>query len=120
MKKYTLLIVEDDEKTRKWEQVYFDRSEFSADFAANANEALEKLRAKHYDYAAVDVMLPVVSGLDLSAIINEEYPQTKVILCTAIIEFTAYKDYKGTIGLIEKPLYPFKISDIINPLPMTG
>lgn len=113
MKKSTLLIVEDDEKTRKYEKVYFSRSQYDTDFASNADEAKAKMLSHKYDIAAVDIMLPVTSGLDLADWISANFPEVKVVLCSAIAEFEIYKKYGRTLGLIQKPLYPFKIDDIL-------
>jgi len=114
MKSCTLLIVEDDLSTRKWEEVYFNESDFTFAFASTAKEALEKLEKKNYDYVITDVMLPITTGLDLAHLVAEGHPQTKVILCSAISEFDAYKNYPDTIGYIEKPIYPYKVLELIE------
>lgn len=114
MKSCTLLIVEDDTITRKWEDAYFAQSDFKYDFAENAKETIEKLDKKDFDYVVTDVMLPVTTGLDLAHMIAENYPQTKTILCSAIGEFDIYKNYPDTIGFIEKPLYPYKVAELIE------
>ncbi len=64
---YRVLIVEDDRtnrlfyrKLRVWQQEGF----LIAGEAGNGREALELLHAEHFDVFLVDVMMPVMNGLD--------------------------------------------------------
>ena len=54
--------------------------------AANASEALDTLRARRYDLAVVDVVMPGRDGLWLATEMQRDYPDTAVIISTAYTE----------------------------------
>ncbi len=51
--------------------------------AANADEALAKLRVHHYDLAVIDVMMPGHDGLWLASQVQRDHPNTAVVIATA-------------------------------------
>ncbi|MBN1699311.1 MAG: response regulator transcription factor [Spirochaetales bacterium] len=50
------------------------------DEAGNTHEALSKLDAGTYNYAIIDISLNGVSGLELTKIVKERYPQLSVLV----------------------------------------
>ena len=79
----------------------------------DGNEAI-KLYAKHKpNYIFLDVMMPVMNGIEALRQIKEKDPQAKVIMVTA-------DNSTNTIRELEKLeataiiIKPFKIEDIIN------
>ncbi|MDY6916520.1 MAG: response regulator transcription factor [Chloroflexota bacterium] len=63
--------------------------------AANGKEALEKVRELHPDVVLMDLMMPVMSGLDATRRIRRDYPETRVLA------LTQYDDSDYVIPVIE-------------------
>ena len=64
--------------------------------AANADEALDTLRARRYDLAVVDVVMPGRDGLWLATEMQRDYPDTAVIISTAYTELIGTASFSPT------------------------
>ncbi|MCB1255682.1 MAG: response regulator transcription factor [Microthrixaceae bacterium] len=62
-----ILVVEDEESFVDALTVGLEREGFSVDIARNGAEALDKFKANTPDLVLLDMMLPVISGLDVCA-----------------------------------------------------
>ena len=69
-----ILIVEDDEKTRKYTDIFWQRDGYNPDWAVSVADAKEKIKLKPYDYVISDVNMPIESGSDLARYLRKEYP----------------------------------------------
>ena len=109
-----VLIVEDDDLTRKYINVFWQREGYNPDWASNVTEAKSKIQNKRYDYVISDVNMPMESGSDLAKFVREKYPEILVYLTSAVPEIQTCADiYENNCcdGFIEKPLYPFKFEE---------
>lgn len=87
---YKLLIADDDYAIRNGLCTYFPWNELGFDVvfqAENGREALDYILKNPVDIILCDIMMPVLSGLDLS----DELVQRKIKL--KIIFFSAYRDF---------------------------
>ena len=78
-----LLVVDDDAAIRKLLQRIALRAGFEVDTAADGLQALEMMRAKQYDIAIIDLMMPRLSGYDLVQKISEMDPRPCLIVASA-------------------------------------
>jgi len=78
---------------------------------ATAEEAIDEIRAQHYDLCFLDSTLPGMTGLDAMKIIKELSPNTKVAIMTGALLDEAMKEQVEDFAytFIEKP---FSLSDI--------
>ena len=78
---------------------------------ATAEEAIDEIRAQHYDLCFLDIILPGMTGLDAMKIICERSPNTKVAIMTGTLLDEAMKEQVEDFAytFIEKP---FSLSDI--------
>jgi two-component system phosphate regulon response regulator OmpR len=109
-----ILIVEDDSKTRKYTQVFFEREGYKPDWAVSVADAKQKIKLNKYDYIISDVNMPIESGSDLARYLRNSYPEIMVYLTSAVPEIQTNADiYEKNCcdGFIEKPLYPFKFEE---------
>jgi two-component system, OmpR family, response regulator len=77
-----LLLIDDDELLAAPLAAYFARFDFALDSATRPSAGLAKLRAKAYDAAILDVMLPEMDGFELCRTIRKE-SDLPIIMLTA-------------------------------------
>ncbi len=78
----TILVVDDEERIRRLIRMYLERDEFIVEEAENGEIALEKALKKDYDVILLDVMMPVMDGIEMCEALREE-KNTPVIMLTA-------------------------------------
>jgi DNA-binding NtrC family response regulator len=88
-KEISVLIVEDDDESRKMMctllETVFDLG-LVASSASSAEEAMKKMEACRFHLVIADINLPGVSGLELCELIQQTYPITPVIIVSAMSE----------------------------------
>ena len=67
-----ILVVDDSESVRKMMEMRLVKKGFAVDFALTGEEALTKAREQVYDLIFLDVMLPGISGYDVSRHLKKE------------------------------------------------
>jgi putative nucleotidyltransferase with HDIG domain len=81
-----ILIVDDEPMIRRLLHVKLSTQGFHCEEAGNAIEALEKMRAYAADLIMLDMKMPGMSGMDLLSELKASYPNTAVIMATAVAE----------------------------------
>ena len=61
---YKVLVCDDEKKIRETFYDYLSAKGFDVTLAENGKEAVEKVRNDYYDIVVLDVMMPVMNGLD--------------------------------------------------------
>ena len=113
MKKFKLLLVDNDKNERTIKQHQFDSVGICIDTAESVSVAKHMIMLHDYDYIISDIMMPIDTGLDLAEYIAERYPDLPVIFATAYPEFE--KDCgKNVIGVVMKPYTPNDFFDMIQ------
>lgn len=101
-----LLIVDDDEALRRWEERVVRDNGYSCDGARDADEARARLRSDSYRLALLDVNMPGDSGIDLLSQIRREHPEVAVVMVTGAdsteLAMTAIE--LGAYGYLVKPV----------------
>lgn len=106
-----LLIVDDDEVTRKLLQEVFSDGAFEIALEASAESALKRLSKEKFALVLSDIRMLELSGLELLTKIKEVSPKTVVIL------MTAFGSMEGAIEAIQRGAFdyiskPFKIVEL--------
>ena len=85
----TILLVDDDSNERDGVHFLIKREEFPLTVleAPNGKRALDIIRTRNVDILFTDVKMPYMDGLELSAVIHEEFPEIKIIIFSAYSEF---------------------------------
>ena len=78
-------------------------------------EALEILDRQHFDMIMLDIMMPVMSGLETLKLIREK-TQIPVVLMTGDRDFTGITEFSklGCDDYITKPLRPLIVKEVIH------
>lgn len=85
-KKEKILVVDDEMGIRRLLTQKLVRAGYACDDAENAERAMEKMRTDPAELIILDVMMPGTSGIELLAEIKAKYPDTSVIMATAVTE----------------------------------
>ena len=78
--KYSILVVDDDERLRDLLQRYLFDNGFIVDIANDAKMAREKLADQVYDLMILDVMMPGEDGLSLTTSLRKDFSNNVPIL----------------------------------------
>src|ERR671936_786373 len=78
-----VLVVDDDRKTVDLVRLYLERAGYSVRVAYDGREALDLARARRPDLVVLDLMLPLLDGLDVCHVLLEEVGRVPVIMLTA-------------------------------------
>ncbi len=82
MDDYKILFVDDEEELVS---AIVERLEFrgmEAEYAVNGIDALKKMAEKSFDVVVLDLKLPGMSGTEVLARINQDYPRIPVLMIT--------------------------------------
>lgn len=108
-----ILIVEDNNDTRNLISDVLKIHGFYVDSALNGEQAVTMVSNKQYDVIFMDLMLPIMDGIEASKIILNSNPSQKIIVISACLSRENVKVLKslGINTIIPKP---FKISEILR------
>ena len=80
---YKLIIVDDEEEVRRGIINNIDWAKYDFEVineAENGQEALDLIDEVIPDVLITDICMPLMDGLDLTALINENYPQLNITI----------------------------------------
>lgn len=113
MRKYTILIVDDEENVARLLSKVFAKEGFVTYTAADANAALALIERHHVDILLTDIKMPEISGIELLKKVKKIDSSIKVVLMTAFATLdTAIEALKmGARDYITKP---FNLEDVLD------
>ena len=113
--KANLLIVDDELIVRDSLDKWFREESYDVTVAENAQEALSKMAAKHFDLALVDIKMPGTDGVELQRRMREVDPEMLVIIMTgyASVETAVSALKNGAYDYVSKPFDPDDIAHTV-------
>ncbi len=111
-----ILIVDDEKGIREGCRRILSAEGYLVDTAENGKAGLEQVRTKPYDLLLVDLMMPVMGGLDMMAQVKEYDPEIIMIVITgfATIETAVDAMKHGAYDYVPKPFTPDQLLAVIN------
>lgn len=112
MEGITLLLVEDNVLNQKLIFLTLSKYGFNIDVANNGQEALDKLDSKTYDIILMDLMMPVMDGLEATRNIRkreQENGNKNIIIGLTANTYDADRDKCLNEGMDEYMPKPFDI-----------
>ena len=79
----SILVVDDDEGIRENLAELLSMEDYRTFTAADAEEALDRLRSNHVDLLLTDFQMPGANGMELIETARKERPELRAILITA-------------------------------------
>jgi len=111
-KKAKILIVDDDESSRRSLSLILGKSGYDAEAVVTGREALKKSKEGFFNVALIDIKLPDMEGVELLAPFKEMHPGMAVIMITgyASVETAVQALNEGASAYILKP---FDIDEVL-------
>jgi CheY-like chemotaxis protein len=107
LKKFRVLVIEDDETTALLISMLFTNAEINGDIAKTGHDALQMMEKELYDLVFTDIQMPEMSGIELLKLIRSH--QTGRVRSIPVIALTANILAKNSLlnqgfdGFLSKP-----------------
>jgi len=86
--------------------------------AANGEEALELARFHKPELIVTDAFMPRLDGREVSRIVRQEMPETKIVLITSVYKDSRYRSEAirdfGVDEYLTKPINPAQLRQIVS------
>ena len=104
--KSKILVVDDEKIARESLELTLTREGYTVVTAGSGAEAIEKLKAEHYDVVITDLIMGDIDGYAVMKEIKSNAPNTKIIMITgyATVDSAVEALRMGAFHYIEKPL----------------
>jgi len=111
--KESILIVDDEKTVRRSLNRCLTVNGFDCNEAGNAEEALGSLQKSPADLVILDIMMPGTSGSDLLPQLKEAFPDTAVVMATAVVDPDTIVNCmkNGALDYITKP---FDVKQLVS------
>src|SRR3989304_8925606 len=109
--KSKILVVDDEPGMRTFLEIILRKEGYSVETASDGTKAPVKINNNVFDLAILDMLMPVMNGIEVLKRIIEKSPETTVIIITAFASHeTAIEAMK--LGAYDYITKPFKIDEI--------
>jgi FixJ family two-component response regulator/anti-sigma regulatory factor (Ser/Thr protein kinase) len=117
-----LLVVDDDDATRRGLSQLFANAGLTVDSARDGAEALNKISSNDYSVVLLDIQLPGIGGMDILVRCTAKQKPSKVIVITGVdTTETMLSALRGqAYDFVPKPIDPSRLSEIVNRALSTG
>jgi len=103
-----ILVVDDERNIRNNLRMVLEASGYKVDAVGNGDDAVTRIKERHYDIAFVDIQMPKMDGLELLRYIRGLRPKMPVVMLTAYGTVNRAVDAMklGAADFLEKPFDP--------------
>jgi len=110
-----IMIVDDDESTRKALKIIFKNEGFEVISLDNGEDALTELRKDGVDIVLVDILMPLMGGWEFFEELRKFDKKTKVIMITAVFKISEKKvEELKKEGVDDYIMKPFNNKEVIE------
>ncbi len=107
----SILVVDDEATVRDVLARALEQEGHRCQTAASVEEALEKIEVEGYQVVLADILMPGRTGIDLLAEVRERFPDTKVLMVTAVSDMdTAVRALR--MGASDYLTKPFNLEEV--------
>ncbi|MFQ5335854.1 MAG: response regulator, partial [Flavobacteriales bacterium] len=114
--KTKVLVVDDDRMITELLFTYLPQFNFEVTAYTDSQKALEAIRENRYDVVLTDLVMPVVSGMEIVKAVSETDYDTQIIIATgfATAESAIKAVRYGVYDYIRKPFTPSEIRIVLS------
>jgi two-component system, OmpR family, phosphate regulon sensor histidine kinase PhoR len=111
-----ILVVDDEKGIREGCRRILTGEGYTVDVAENGKQGLDTVKAKSYDLILVDLMMPVMGGLEFMEEVRHLDPEIIMIVITgfATVETAVEAMKHGAYDYIPKPFTPDQLVSVLN------
>ncbi|HOY08443.1 MAG TPA: response regulator [Candidatus Omnitrophota bacterium] len=111
--KATILIIDDDEVTRRLLEKILINHSYKVETAAHGLEGIKKYWRSHPDVIVLDIQMPVMDGFEFIAEFKKigDFKRTPIIILTS---FETKQDAMAVEGISDYFTKPFKMSELVD------
>jgi CheY-like chemotaxis protein len=109
----SILIVDDDDAIRDVLEGLLSREGYQIVGAENGREALKKLCDRRPDLALVDLLLPDISGLELSSAMRDHSPGMPILMLTGALFDANDRELLARVGVDDVLIKPFDRKELL-------
>lgn len=106
-----ILVADDEDAYRGLVQMFLQSLHYTCEAAADAFEALNRLRQKPFELLITDLRMPGKDGMELAREALKEYPQLAVIIMTGHASAYSFSDIVGA-GVSDFITKPFEVGEL--------
>ena len=110
----TILIIDDEESVRALLRVALETAGYEVTEAANGRQGLELYRLRPTDLVIVDMLMPVMSGLDMLLDLTREFLHAKVIAISGASGEQSVLDVAKLLGARQTLQKPFSMPRLLD------
>jgi DNA-binding response OmpR family regulator len=113
-----ILVIEDDLSQCQWHQAVLASKGYEVEIARDGQEGLRRLAEKEYALAIVDLILPVTSGFEVLAALQERKSTIPLLISSSIVlpEVHHYLKIHENVKILSKPHTPESLLDAVEEL----
>jgi DNA-binding NtrC family response regulator len=106
-----ILVVDDERNIRNNLRMVLEAEGYKVDTASNGDDAVIRVKERHYDIVLVDIQMPKMDGLELLRYLRALRPRMPVVMLTAYGTVRRAVDAMklGAVDFLEKPFDPKNI-----------
>jgi two-component system phosphate regulon response regulator PhoB len=110
------LVVEDDATTRTLLAGVLETIDCDVDLAADGEEALLQIEARHYDVIVLDIVLPKMGGIDVMETLRRERPH--ILGCIIVVTGLDIREIRTLFPAVHetlsKPVIPNRLRKAVR------
>jgi two-component system, response regulator, stage 0 sporulation protein F len=110
----TILIIDDEEAVRALLRFALEAAGYEVTEAVNGRQGLERYRQRPTDVVVVDMLMPVMNGLDMLLDLTREFLHTKVIAISGAGGDQNVLDVAKLLGARQTFQKPLSMSQLLN------
>jgi two-component system response regulator (stage 0 sporulation protein F) len=110
----TILIIDDEESVRALLRFALEAAGYEVTEAANGRQGLERYRQRPTDLVIVDMLMPVMNGLDMLLDLTHEFLQAKVIAISGAGGEQNVLDVAKLLGARQTFQKPFSVPQLLR------
>lgn len=115
-KAITILVVDDEKGIREGCRRILTSEGYAVDVAENGKQGLDKVKAASYDLILVDLMMPVMGGIEFMEAVRQFDSEIIMIVITgfATVETAVEAMKHGAYDYVPKPFTPEQLVSVLN------
>ncbi len=115
-----ILVVDDSPINMELIQAYFESIGCIGDYAANGQEAIEKVKSREYDICFMDLQMPIMNGFVAAQIIRQEISKDLPIVALTAADEEEDRERCKKIGFNDFLTKPFNMEDFKDKIILYG